>query len=133
MPIPLPPMPAGPSGPSPSLMPAKPGGFSPYGPIASPPPPPLMSAGQVPVPQNDRDAMNLIQQSKATLDHHGMLNANSHPAQKQLFQKLKQGHVDAVAGALHAYHKANPTPFSSHLIDAMHNDPSIKITQPKPK
>jgi hypothetical protein len=132
MPIPLPPMPAGPSGPSPSLMPAKPGGFSPYGPIASPPPPPLMSAGQVPVPRNDREAMALIQHSKAAITNHAQVSSGAHPAAAAVFAKQRQGHVDAVAGALNQYHRLNPSPFSGHIIDAMYSDPASKITHPKP-
>lgn len=111
--------------------------------VAAPPPPNAgqvpyqtlarpMHSGALPVPRNDAELMGMIQNSKATLDHHAGLNRNAHPALQQVFQSNRQKHIDAVANAVHAYHKATPTTASANIVRAMHSDPNLKITAPMP-
>ena len=101
--------------------------YTPYGDIDRP-----MMSGDVPVPQNDQEAIALARRSKAALDYATAQNRGAHPAVQAQFQKQRQAHVDSVALAFHKFHKANPSVLSQNIIDAMHSDPALSISHPKP-
>ena len=92
---------------------------------------PLISSEITP-PKNDKEAIDLVNNSKAALDHQTALHKGAHPAVQDVFEKQKQAHIDHVALAMHRYHRASPTAISTRIVDAMHSDPTLKITHKKP-
>lgn len=88
--------------------------------------------GDVPPPKNDQEAVALIQKSKAAIDHQTQLHQGAHPAVKAAFEKAKQKHVDAVVSAIHTFHDKHPSPLSERIVDAIHSDPNLKTSHPRP-